>query len=182
MRLTRTLAVVTLAVSLLATACGGSDGNGGDSRATRETKLAHASAASGPGKKAREVCEPMIRQAVEYEVGTPLEGKPAEAVDGDTFTCTYRVAGGAIVMSVQDLKRRPAARANFEGLRTAAGSDVERLPGLGEGAFLRPDDSLVVRKDAMVLTIDMTGFAAPVDGRDKSAIATNLGVAVMGCW
>ena len=184
MRLTRGLTAAAASLALLAAACGGSGGGGSDASdaATGQTQLAHASAPIGPGKAAREVCEPMIRQAVEYEVGTPLDGTPERAVDGDTFSCTYRVGGGTIAMHVLDLKQRPAAKTSFAGLRTAAGPDVEQLPGLGDGAFVQPDGTLVVRKDAMVLTIDMTGLPAPVDGRDKSTIATNLGVAVMGCW
>jgi len=184
MRLNRGLAAGAAALALLVAACGGSDGSGGDGRATGETKLAHASAATGPGKAAREVCEPMIRDAVEYEVGAPLEGTPAEVVDGNTFTCTYRVAGGTIVMSVHDLKRVRLAKNDFAAQRTAAAAagDVQELPGLGHGAFLRPDGTLVVRKDAMVLTIDMTGMPDAVDGRDRGTVATNLGVAVMGCW
>jgi hypothetical protein len=182
MRLRRGVAASAAAVALLVAACGGADGDG---RSTGATKLAHASSASGPGRKAREVCSPMIRQAVEYEVGAPLDGRPAEAVDGDTFTCTYTVGGGTIPMRVHDLKRVPAAKAEFTADRAAAraaGTGIEELPGLGHGAFVQDDGTLVVRKDAMVLTVDMTGFPAPADGRDPSTISTNLGVAVMGCW
>ena len=184
MRLTRAVAAGTAALALLAAACGGSGGNGGGSAngAASDARLAHASSAPGPGKAAREICEPMIREAVEYEVGTRLQGKPEQAVAGDTFSCTYRIADGTIAMNVRDLRRRPAATAYFESLRAAAGGDVEQLPGLGRGAFVRPDSTLVVVKDAMVLTIDMTGMPDAVDGRDASTIATNLGVAVMGCW
>ncbi len=184
MRLRRGLVAGAAALALLVTGCGGSDG-GGDGRATGDTKLAHASSTAGPGEAAREVCEPMIRDAVEVEIGSPLEGAPAEAVDDNTFTCTYRVGGGTIVMSVDDLKRVPAAKQDLLVQRTAtlaAGTEVEELPGLGHGGFVGPDGGLVVRKDAMVLTIDMAGMPEAVDGRDRGTIATNLGVAVMGCW
>ena len=184
MRLTRGLVAGAAALVLLVAACGGSDGSG-DARATGDTKLADASSTAGPGEAAREVCEPMIRDAVELEIGSPLEGAPAEAVDGNTFTCTYRVGGGTIVMSVDDLKRVPVAEQDFEerlSIVETAGADVELLPGLGHGGFVGPDGGLVVRKDAMVLTIDMAGMPEAADGRDRGTIATNLGVAVMGCW
>jgi hypothetical protein len=184
MRLRRGLVAGAAALALLVTGCGGSDG-GGDGRATGDTRLAHASSTAGPGEAAREVCEPMIRDAVEVEIGSPLEGAPAEAVDDNTFTCTYRVGGGTIVMSVDDLKRVPAAKQDFQerlDIVETADPDVELLPGLGHGGFVGPDGGLVVRKDAMVLTIDMAGMPEAVDGRDRGTIATNLGVAVMGCW
>jgi hypothetical protein len=173
------------ALALVVAACGGSDGGDGDGRATDSTELAHASSKAGPGKAAREVCSPMIRRAVEFEVGARLDGPPTEAVAGDTFTCTYRVGAGTIVMSVDDLKRVPVAEEDFRarlGIVERAGTDVERLPGLGHGGFVAPDGGLVVRKDAMVLTIEMAGMPDTVDGRDRGTVATNLGVAVMGCW
>jgi hypothetical protein len=48
---------------------------------------------------------------------------------------------------------------------------------------MKSDATLVLIKDAMVLTIDLTSLPPlPADGRDKPTISTDLGATVMGCW
>jgi hypothetical protein len=181
MRLNRVVtAVVTAFVMVAATGCG--DRQDAADPGTNLDQVTHGSSRGTPGKAAREICEPMVREAVEFEVGSPLSQVPKPAVVDDTFTCLYEFADGAIDMSVRDLRERPDARSYFGQLRTSAGT-VELLPGLGDDAFLRQDATLVLIKDAMVLTIDMTGLPAVTPGgRDKPSISSDLGATVMGCW
>lgn len=180
MHLNRAVAVAIAAIVLIASACG--DSKEANDAGSSADPVAHASTTGAPGKAAREICEPMVRQAVEFEVGAALQRDPVSAVVDDTFSCRYEFSDGAIDMSVRDLHRRPAAQTYFDQLRSGAGS-AELLPGLGDAAFLRPDGSLELIKDAMVLTIDVSGLPTVTPGgRDQASIASDLGATVMGCW
>src|SRR5215210_8938715 len=121
------LAVVAL-VAFVGTGCRGSDrdavalpdGARGDAPPTRE---------------AGEVCDEMVRDAVETEVG-PLAGAPVAKLDGDVYTCRYRVAGGQLTLAVLDLDSVPRSRRYIDD--RLGGSDVsEPLPGVGHGGYVR---------------------------------------------
>jgi hypothetical protein len=163
---------VGIVVVVVLPACGGSTSGNGQ-------PIAHGSARHGPGPAAREVCEPMVRDTVPASVGLPLVGEPVSGVRGDTFSCRYSFDGGVLDLSVRDLHTIPQARAYFRDLRgrEAVG---DALSGLAEGGFTKADGSVVAKKDAMVLTVDVT--ALPPTGADRSGIAVDLAAAVLGCW
>jgi hypothetical protein len=165
----RILVVAGVGVFALA-ACGG--GGGGDE------PLAHGSAKQGVGPPAREVCEPMVRESVPVAVGAPLLGEPISATRGDTFSCRYTFDGGALVLSVRDLRTLGQAQ---EHLRELRGRDAvtEALPGLAEGGFTRSDGSVVAKKDAMILTVDTTGLPP---GVEKANVGIEVAAAVLECW
>jgi hypothetical protein len=172
-RRARTAAVVVTCAGVIAalTACGDSSGGGG--------RIAHGSARRGPGPAAREVCEPMVRDSVPASVELPLAGEPVSAVRGDTFSCVYAFEGGSVDLSVRDLHTISQARAYFRDLREREGVR-DALSGLAEGGFTKADGSVVAKKDAMVLTVDVT--ALPPTRIDRSNIAIDLAAAVLGCW
>jgi hypothetical protein len=169
---TSALAATTVGVIAALTACGGGSSAGSEG-------IAHGSARNGPGRAAREVCEPMVRDSVPATVGLPLAGEPASAVRGDTFSCVYSFDGGRLDMSVRDLHTIGRARRYFRDLR---GRDAvgDALSGLAEGGFTKADGSVVAVKDAMVLTVDVT--ALPPTQVDRSGIAIDLAATVLGCW
>jgi hypothetical protein len=79
---------------------------------------------------------------------------------------------------VKDLGALSKARAAFDDMqRSAAGSQA--LPGIGDRGFTQTDGSVIVIKDAKILTVDVTQLPA---GLDKSNVATSIAVFVMGCW
>jgi hypothetical protein len=116
---------------------------------------------------------------VPSEVGLPVQGEPVSAVRGDTFSCRYQFDGGALDMSVRDLRTLPKAQEYFRAARSREGVS-EVLSGLADGGFTKSDGSVVAMKDAMILTVDVT--ALPPPGTDKSGIAIGLAVTVLGCW
>jgi hypothetical protein len=121
----------------------------------------------------------MVRDSVPATVGLPLAGEPASAVRGDTFSCVYSFDGGALDMSVRDLHTIGQARRYFRDLRGREGVG-DALSGLAEGGFTKADGSVVAVKDAMVLTVDVTGL--PPTQVDWSGIAIDLAATVLGCW
>ncbi len=170
-RRTAALAAACVGVIAAAAACGGSSSG--------VEAIAHGSARTGPGPAAREVCEPMVRDAVPGSVGVPLIGEPVSAVRGDTYSCRYAFDGGALDLSVRDLHTISQARRYFRDLQGREGV-ADALSGLAEGGFTKADGSVVAKKDAMVLTVDVA--ALPPTQVDRSGIAIELASSVLGCW
>lgn len=136
--------------------------------------------ARGPAAKsiAAEVCEPMVRNAVEASLGTPLPAPQQGAWAGRTFTCTYPLTGGQLMLSVDDLRTKTKARAAYRTLNRVTKRPT-RLNGLGDGAYQAPDGTIVAVKDQFVLHVD-PGAAPPTVQRSDLAFAAV--VAVMSCW
>jgi hypothetical protein len=120
----------------------------------------------------------MVREAVPVAVGAPLVGEPISATRHDTFSCRYIFDGGALVLSVRDLRTLGQARAYFGELRDR--DEVgEALSGLAEGGFTRSDGSVVAKKDAMILTVDTTKLPP---GVEKANVGIEVAASVLECW
>ena len=132
-------------------------------------------AASNP---ATDVCEAMVRNAVEASLGAPLPGAQHGAWVGRTFACTYPLTGGQLVLWVDDLGTKAKARAAYRTLNRAVLRPT-RLNGLGDRAYQAADGTIVAAKDQFVLHVDPHG--APL-GVVKSDLAFAAVVAVMSCW
>jgi hypothetical protein len=137
-------------------------------------------AAKGPAAKtiAAEICEPMVRNAVEASLGSPLPAAQQGAWAGRTFTCTYPLTGGQLVLSVDDLRTKKKAQATYLTLNRAT-QHPTRLNGLGNGAFQAPDGTIFAFKGQFLLHIN-PGAAPPTV--QKSDLAFAAVVAVMSCW
>jgi hypothetical protein len=171
-RTSRTLLATGIGFLAFMGACGGSE-------TKSEDRVAHGSARTGVGPAAREVCSDMVRESVPSSVGLPLAGEPASSVRGDTFSCRYMFDGGALELSVRDLHTLRQAREYFRELRGRDGGLQDALPGLSEGGFSRSDGSVVAKKDAMILTVDVTQLPL---GAERSDVAIDVAATVLGCW
>ena len=137
--------------------------------------LTAGAAAANP---ATDVCEPMVRNEVEASLGSPLPGPQVGGWAGHTYTCTYPLAGGPLVLRVDDLATKGTAKAAYRH-RAAAAPRRTRLNGLGSAAYQRRDGTLVAVKDQFLLTIDPTATRASVAPSDLAFAAA---VAVLDCW
>ena len=75
-----------------------------------------AAGATGPAgapNPATDVCEPMVRNAVEASLGAPLPAPPLGAWAGRTYTCTYPLPAGPLVLRVDDLGTKRRAKAAY---------------------------------------------------------------------
>jgi hypothetical protein len=141
--------------------------------------LTVAGASQAPAKTiAAEICEPMVRNAVEASLGAPLPAAQQGAWAGRTYTCTYPLTGGQLVLSVDDLRTKKKAQTAYRTLNRAI-QHPTRLNGLGNGAFQAPDGTIVAFKDQFLLHVN-PGAAPPTVGKSDLAFAAL--VAVMGCW
>jgi hypothetical protein len=182
---------MVVSLGLLVAACGGSSKPSAGSSTTTApagspTTVHIAKEASNvPSVSAKMICESEAQKDI-YESATGVKTiapfKP-KWVD-HTYSCVYAYPGGAqMTLSVKELSSTEETTAYFDSLATRLHKTTDQ-PGVGQGAFHVQDGSLVVRKDYKVLLIDVTklpaSFGVPADKR--ADVATNVAVAIMGCW
>lgn len=134
--------------------------------------------ADGSANPATDVCEPMVGNAIVEFLAAPLPAAQHGAWAGHTYTCTYPLTGGRLVLTVDQLRSKAAATAAYSRLARATKGRT-RLNGLGNAAFQAPNGTLVARKDQFVLAVDPTAAPPGVRPGDLAFAAV---VAVMGCW
>jgi hypothetical protein len=120
----------------------------------------------------------MVRNAVEALLGAPLPGAQQGTWAGPTYTCTYPLTGGQLVLAVDDLRTKTKAQATFNTQKRAT-AHATRLNGLGNGAFQAPDGTVLAFKGQFLLHINPSGAPPAVQ---KSDLAFAALVAVMSCW
>ena len=141
------------------------------------TSLAGADA-DGSANPATDVCQPMVGNAIVEFLAASLPAPQHGGWAGHTYTCTYPLRGGQLVLTVHQLRSKAAAKAAYHRLAAAA-TGRTRLNGLGDAAYQAPNGTLVARKDQFVLDVDPTAAPPAVRGADLAFAAV---VAVMGCW
>lgn len=129
-------------------------------------------------KVATEVCERMVREAVEAVIEQKLPTPQQGAWQGRTYTCTYEVGDGSLALRVQVLRDNARAKAAYVAARHAASID-QTFHGLGQQAFQADDGTLVARKDRFLLTADPSLLPARLTKRDVTFAAV---AAVLSCW
>jgi hypothetical protein len=134
--------------------------------------------ADGSANPATDVCQPMVGNAIVEFLAAPLPAAQHGAWAGHTYTCTYPLTGGQLVLTVDQLRSKVAAKAAYNRLAKAT-TGRTRLNGLGDAAYQAPNGTLVARKDQFVLNVDPTAAPPGVRGADLAFAAV---VAIMGCW
>ncbi len=98
------------------------------------------------------------------------------------YSCDYEYADGVISLRLKELPDAAATTDYFEGLAKDRGQPPGGI-SLGEGAFATPTE-LVMRKDFMVLDIDVTDLPPQFGQPARSPSDVKLAVAqtLLGCW
>jgi hypothetical protein len=171
---TRTALVAVVAGLALVAGC---------SRATPAAAPVVVAIPSRPSAAAVMVCAPEAQADIQEAVGVSPASPPVQSYVDGVLTCRYPYADGALVLTVRDLPDVPAATAYLSSLRAAADHPVD-AQGIGQAAFTVVGGSVYVRKDAKVLTVDVTGlpamFGAPA--KPRSALAVTVAAVIMNCW
>jgi hypothetical protein len=140
----------------------------------------------GPSEAARMICSPEIRAAVKRTLQLDSTPRPTHTWKNRVFTCTYRIGGRTLMMSVDDAQKDSVGAAYFAKLRQSL-PGARRIRGLenfgfpavqtaaGQVAFLKDGKSLLV--DAS----DLAARALPA-GLSKEQAAYGVAAAVIACW
>jgi hypothetical protein len=149
---------------------------------------AHADVVAAPSASAAMICAPEATAEIAQSIGVEPVQLPAPTWSNDTYSCSYDYANGTMVLSVKELATRAGAVTYFRSLARTLGSK-SNVRGLGQGAFVTRNRSVVVRKDALVLLVDVsrlpTRFGAVRAGTRPPArgvVALDVAGVIMGCW
>ena len=99
------------------------------------------------------------------------------------YSCGYRYREGTMVLSVKELSSWTQTYAYFDELAKTLHKTAP-VKGLGQGAFVVGDGSVVVRKDWKILLVDISGLHGMVGSPpySRDTVALDAAAVILGCW
>ena len=167
-RLAAFVALCTLLV--IGVSCGSSgSGDAGSANAT-------------PSDHAKMICADEAQGDIAATLGVKPVQVSTPTWSQRLYSCNYEYADGVISLKLKELPDEAATTRYFEGLAKDRGQPPGGI-SLGEGAFATPTE-LVMRKDFMVLDIDVSKLPAQFGQPARSPADVKLAVAqtLLGCW
>ncbi len=145
-----------------------------------------ANKSDGPSDAALMVCgdQPMDRLTSILD----LKQNPHTVNDwaDSTFTCTYHLDEGALVISVQEAADKASALKYLDSIHALAkdATPIEGLANLGFPAYETADGSAVFQKDSFILHVDATELPATLgpESISRNALAYQLSTTILACW
>jgi hypothetical protein len=173
------------APSTVSTGAGDTDTHGGGHHGGTSSQ-GTSTTADGPSDAAKMVCgdQPMDRLTAILD----LKQDPHTINDwaDSTFTCTYHLDEGDLVISVKEARNKATALTYFDAMQALAkdATPIEGLANLGFPAYETADGSAVFQKDSFVLQVDASGLPATVgpDAVTRNALAYQLSTTILACW
>jgi hypothetical protein len=198
MRTPRLLASLAV-VGVLAAGCGGTTGSGAvGSTAPASSASPSADGSSGmdmdmgsadkPSAPAAMICGEEIQDAVRRAFAMTDDPAGTSSWDRErrVYSCSWRVPGGRLAMSVQDATQVKAGRAHFDALRTGltGAKAITGMESLGFPSFDTPSGNVVFLKDGKTLRVDASSLSedALPQGFTRSETAYSVAAAVIACW
>ncbi|WP_132975532.1 hypothetical protein [Pseudonocardia dioxanivorans] len=140
-------------------------------------------AGANPSASSVLVCSDEAREDITEALGVaPTAIDPPTWAD-HVYSCRYRYPAGSFTLSVKELSSVAETTAYMDALAQRLGS-TRTEDGLGEGAFVTTNGSVVVRKDFKVLLVDDTDLPPGLGSPPITPPQTALLVArtIIGCW
>ncbi|TLM72634.1 hypothetical protein [Pseudarthrobacter sp. NamB4] len=167
------------------TETGHSEGHGGGHHGAGSSSPG-APKADGPSAAALMVCgdQPKDRLTAILDLGQD----PHTINDwaDSTFTCTYHLDEGDLVISVKEAKDKATALTYFDAMQALAkdATPIKGLANLGFPAYETADGSAVFQKDSFVLQVDASDLPATLgpDNITRNALAYQLSTTILACW
>ena len=139
-------------------------------------------AGKAPSAISRMVCTEKAAGEIAQVVGAKASVTAPTWAD-QLYSCGYHYREGTMVLSVKELSSWTQTYAYFEEL---AGTlhKIAPVKGLGQGAFVVGDGSVVVRKDWKILLVDISGLHGMVGSppNSRSTVALDAAAVILGCW
>jgi len=128
-------------------------------------------AGKSPSAIARMVCAEEAAGEIAQVVGAKASVTAPTWAD-HLYSCGYHYSEGTMVLSVKELSSWTQTYAYFDKLAETLHKTAP-VKGLGQGAFVVSDGSVVVRKDWKILLVDISGLhgmvGSPPNSRDTVA-------------
>ena len=179
------LVSVSLVAVVLLGACGGGSSKASPPTGTQSgqpASVTYKPAGANPSVSAKMICqaEAINEIASALQVKTTSVSKPTW-VD-HVYSCTYVYPHGKIVLSVKELVNEADTTAYYNSLAAKYGKK-QNINGLAQGAFIAPNDDVIVRKDYKVLLVDVKGISENFEpAMPRVEVAENIAATIMSCW
>ena len=196
-------AIVSLAVaSLLLSGCAAAAGSTGQaetasapppssSPAATHSGDQHAQTQSsgpqsaGPSEASKMICGQETKDDISSILALKQAPHTVDEWRDSTYTCTYHLTEGPLVISVKEAPDPASARKYFDVLQGKFEAvPIKGLANLGFPAAQTPDGSAIFRKDSSTLHVNATGLPAGV-GPQKVAptdFAYQVATTILACW
>jgi hypothetical protein len=146
------------------------------------TTMSPGAPGTAPSKAAKMICTDEVRDDITTVLSVALDPKPVSTWRGGTYTCTYRLPMGSIVLSVHESADVPSAVAYTGKLRPSL-PGAKDLVGLTKLAFGTADGVLVLQKDNDTLRVDTSGLQPQSKlYKNRAVFAYSIATVIMGCW
>ncbi|MGO8871251.1 MAG: hypothetical protein ACLQPH_07575 [Acidimicrobiales bacterium] len=163
------LAVVPFALAAVLTACG-------------TPAAGPQPAEKNPSAISKMVCSSEARQKLGQALGENPKTVTLPTWGAHLYSCTYEFPQGQMTVSVKELSSEAQTTAFFDEQEHHYGKRQD-LYGLGQGAFLTNDGSVVARKDYKFLIVDTSGLPSSFSaGSGSGTPAETVSTVIMGCW
>ncbi|WP_142059541.1 hypothetical protein [Pseudarthrobacter sp. B4EP4b] len=142
--------------------------------------------ANGPSAAALMVCGDQPKERLRSILDLDWDPHTIDSWADSTFTCTYHLAEGALVISVQEATDQASARKYFDAMQALAkdAAPIGGLANLGFPAYETPDGSAVFQKDSFILHVDASNLPPTLgpDNITRNALAYQLSTTILACW
>lgn len=136
---------------------------------------------TAPSAAAKMICTKETRDNITTVLSVAPDPKPVSTWRGGTYTCTYRLPMGSIVLSVHESADDATAAAYTDGLRSSV-PGAKDLAGLTKIAF-GANGVVLLQKDNDTLRVDTTGLQPQSKlYAHRADFAYEIATVIMGCW
>jgi len=146
----------------------------------------HSTDAAGPSSAAAMICGPETHHALQQSLGLAAAPHSSSSWANGVYTCTYHLAGGDLVASVQDATDQAAGQRYFDSVRsrTPGLHEIGGVQGFGLPAYADGHGIVLFLKDGKTLEVDATHLPDTVGTYHQSPndVAYGLAASVVACW
>jgi len=137
-----------------------------------------------PSPAATMICAAETLNDISATIGVQPSEVTTPTWTNHVYACEYRYPTGAIAVSVREFQNPPAGRQYLNNQAKRLGKRTQ--PFLAQGGYFLANGSIIVRKDADVLEVDVsavpTNFGDPSLTLGPKEVATIVATAILKCW
>jgi hypothetical protein len=139
----------------------------------------------GPSEASKMICGQETKDDISSILALKQAPHTMDEWTDSTYTCTFHLAEGSLVISVKESPGPAPAHKYFDALQDKLeAAPIKGLANLGFPAAQTPDGAVMFLKDSSTLYVNATGLPAAV-GPQKVAptdFAYQVATTILACW
>jgi hypothetical protein len=151
-----------------------------------DTVSATPATASSPSEASKMICGQETKDDISSILALQAAPRTTSNWADSTYTCTYHLADGPLVISVKESANPASARTHFDSLqgKLQGAAPIKGLANLGFPAYQTSGGAVVFLKNSSTLYVDATQLPAAL-GPGKvtpAAFAYQVSTTILACW